>query len=170
MRTLITTLVVLLTILISNGQVRIGGLTGIDPAYRMARHNSGLSTHDNNKKQMTDAEIAEVMTYINAGSISQANQEKIKMEILEEQHKQQTINVIIYNQKKEDEKPAMKQRLFNFKKQQADNNNDSARYEVGKMYLNGIGIETNKLMGIAYIKIAASNGNKEAIEFLKKNP
>jgi hypothetical protein len=64
----------------------------------------------------------------------------------------------------------MTNRLFAFRKEQADKNNSStSQYNVGLMYINGQGTKTNRVLGIAYIKTASTNGNSDAVIYLKKN-
>lgn len=52
--------------------------------------------------------------------------------------------------------------------EQASNNLPSFQFEVGKRYLIGDGVPTNKILGDYWINLAASNSSPEAIKFLSE--
>jgi hypothetical protein len=57
-------------------------------------------------------------------------------------------------------------RMIELRKQQATNNVASAQYEVGAMYLNGTGVESNRALSIYWLTRAATNGHAGASNLL----
>jgi hypothetical protein len=61
-----------------------------------------------------------------------------------------------------------KRRLFEFRKEGATNGLPTSQFSLGKMYLSGDGCETNKELGMIWVRLAAANGNTDAQEMVKK--
>lgn len=62
---------------------------------------------------------------------------------------------------------AVTDKLFQFRKEQADANNSRCQYQVGVMYINGQGTVTNAALGMEYIQRASTNGSSDAVAYLK---
>lgn len=83
-------------------------------------------------------------------------------------HKKPKLQPIIV--KTPEQLTTMTNHLFLFRKEQADKNNSArCQYQVGLMYINGEGTVTNKVLGIQYIRRAATNDFSDAVLYLKKN-
>lgn len=65
------------------------------------------------------------------------------------------------------QKEAVKIKVVEFKKTQASNNVAYAQYDLGKLYLTGDGVESNRDLALYWINRAATNGYKDAEVFLK---
>jgi TPR repeat protein len=66
------------------------------------------------------------------------------------------------------QKEALTEKLFSTRRQQALQGSSTACYDLGLMYLNGEGTQTNVELGLKYIKIAADGGYGLATKFLKR--
>ncbi|CAI2179866.1 5180_t:CDS:2 [Funneliformis geosporum] len=61
-------------------------------------------------------------------------------------------------------------KFLKYLKMSADNDNSTALYNLGEMYFNGrMGVETDQVKGIQYLKLAALKGQPKAKEILKNN-
>ena len=85
----------------------------------------------------------------------------------------QTISALIYYSPPKSagelakEKAEATKRVFDFRREQAHKDSPLYQFLLGQCYLKGEGCETNRAAGLAYIKRAASNGNSDAVLFLK---
>ena len=61
-------------------------------------------------------------------------------------------------------------RVVAYQHQQASNGYPSFQFELGKRYLVGDGVETNRSLAIHWLKSACTNGSSEATNLLSKLP
>jgi TPR repeat protein len=92
---------------------------------------------------------------------ARAEKRKAFEEVVEQQRRQEEDRKLTKNYE-------MQQRLFEFRKEQADRDMPTTQFNLGKMYMNGEGCDMNKELGMTYIQKAATNGCSEAAEFLRK--
>jgi TPR repeat protein len=136
------------------------------------RHSGGMAGGGIHSSSHSDEYLASVIAESNRQRASEQAAKQIKEQQIQEAISQQVMRQSRTDAKKNtpEQLNSMTNRLFAFRKEQADKNNSAtSQFNVGLMYMNGQGTVTNEVLGIQYIKTASTNGNSDAVIYLKKN-
>ena len=144
-----------------------GNLMGVDTSYRIARHEAGLDQRNRVQVVIVD-DYTLLQEQAMRDSIARIKRPLTYSEINTVLHRPGELMLPPLHVKTPDEMNAMTNHLFLFRLAEADTNNSArCQYQVGVMYLNGQGTVTNKETGLEYIKRASTNGNSDAVSYLK---